>query len=359
MRFFPGNYQGKSITSPKCKRQTENQRQTRCVNCSASGSYPLRGAAFQSRTRANPVNLIFRDPVHDARRCGQVSLWRITREASREELGRGGEVEAVQDVTLAAGQSHGMDDAAQVCVFLHQGTDPKSAKDAFRSQALVGLRRMVGNGLAILTLQEVVGGQADLEQIDEGLDPLGRLEKQWPNGQGRFPLVMGLFHIALLFEVCEQGVGTLGEGSSCQQGGITVVAGVGQGSLFVVIEDEALAGSSATTWGRRQGRLLRGREGHEFPAEVAGDLALANDFGGTLMNLGWIEVATMAIGHSLGDAFQAGANFGNSAGAFLLANFLVGAAENEDDAAGNAVAVIGVSDVVAQHGEFVVFPGQG
>src|SRR5262249_58781584 len=99
----------------------------------------------------NTQNLIFRDPVHDARRCGQVSLWGITREASREELGRGGEVEAVQDVTLAAGQLHGMDDAAQVCVFLHQGTDPKSAKDAFRSQALVGLRRMVGDGLATLT----------------------------------------------------------------------------------------------------------------------------------------------------------------------------------------------------------------
>jgi hypothetical protein len=56
MRVFPGNYQGKSITSPKCKRQTENQRQTRCVNCSASGSYPAQGPAFQSRTRTNPVN---------------------------------------------------------------------------------------------------------------------------------------------------------------------------------------------------------------------------------------------------------------------------------------------------------------
>src|SRR5262249_14583172 len=105
------------------------------------------------------VNLIFRDPVHDARRCGQVSLWRITREASREELGRGGEVEAVQDVTLAAGQSHGMDDAAQGCVFLYQGTDPKSAKDAFRSQALFGPRRMGGNRLAVFTLHEGVAGQ--------------------------------------------------------------------------------------------------------------------------------------------------------------------------------------------------------
>src|SRR5262249_56488066 len=63
----------------------------------------------ENQRYARSVNLIFRDPVHDARRCGQVSLWRITREASREELGRGGEVEAVQDVTLAAGQSHGMD----------------------------------------------------------------------------------------------------------------------------------------------------------------------------------------------------------------------------------------------------------
>src|SRR5262245_39411111 len=54
--FFPGNYQGKSITSPKRKRQTENQRQTRCVNCSASGSYPTRGPAFQSRTPYPLVN---------------------------------------------------------------------------------------------------------------------------------------------------------------------------------------------------------------------------------------------------------------------------------------------------------------
>jgi hypothetical protein len=39
-----------------------------------------------------------------------------------------------------------------------------------------------------------------------------------------------------------------------------------------------------------------------------------------------IRVSYQRRGHSLGDAFQAGANFGNSAGAFLLANFLVGAA---------------------------------
>ena len=89
----------------------------------------------------------------------------------------GRKIEAVEDLPLSAGRSYGMDHTAQRRLFLHQGTDPKRAKDVLRRQTFFGLRFVVGNGLAILTLDEMVSGQPDLEEKDEGLDPGRRFEK--------------------------------------------------------------------------------------------------------------------------------------------------------------------------------------
>ncbi len=70
------------------------------------------------------------------------------------------------------------------------------------------------------------------------------------------------------------------------------------------------------------------------------------------MDVGRLAVVSMAAGDGLGDAFQAGTDFGDRALALLLTDFLIGAAEDEDEAAG----AILFGSILAEHlfGHFVL-----
>jgi len=74
-----------------------------------------------------------------------------------------------------------------------------------------------------------------------------------------------------------------------------------------------------------------GSQGDEFPAEVACGGALTHNFGGTLVDVDGILYGGPDTGHGFGKTFQASADFGDGALTLLLANFLVGAAEDKDD----------------------------
>jgi len=82
-------------------------------------------------------------------------------------------MESVEDLSLAVGQLDGMDHASQPAAFLDEGTTPKRPDDAFRGQAFFGPGCIGRDRLAIEALQEMVGGQGNLEQRDEGFDALG------------------------------------------------------------------------------------------------------------------------------------------------------------------------------------------
>ena len=59
------------------------------------------------------------------------------------------------------------------------------------------------------------------------------------------------------------------------------------------------------------------------------------------------------------DPFEASANFGNGALALDLADLLISAAEDENHAARDEVAGIGIGELMTQDGELVVFFRQG
>ena len=161
------------------------------------------------------------------------------------------EVEASEDATLTLGQLDGMNDAAQRRGFLDERANTENAEDALGGQTFVADGCIVGNGLAIKALQEMISRERDLEQIDECLDPLGGFEEQGSDGQRRLPLVMSLFEVALLLELGEERVAAACERRGREQCGITIVVGIGPGGGFIVVEDEALRGSAATALRRR------------------------------------------------------------------------------------------------------------
>lgn len=68
-------------------------------------------------------------------------------------------------------------------------------------------------------------------------------------------------------------------------------------------------------------------------------------------------VAGRTAGQRLRAAFQPLADRGDSALTFLVADFLVGAAEDEEHAARDDFGGVGVEEVMAQHRQFVVFLG--
>jgi hypothetical protein len=69
--------------------------------------------------------------------------------------------------------------------------------------------------------------------------------------------------------------------------------------------------------------------------------------------------AVMAARDRLGDLFESGADMGDGTLPLLLADLLIGAAEHEEDAAGNEFAAVGVADVMTDHSQLVAFLGQG
>ena len=96
-----------------------------------------------------------------------------------------------------------MDDAAQGRLFLDERTGAEGAEDALGGETLIGDGRVGGDSLAIEALQQLVSRQSDLEQIDQRFDAFGGLQEERPDGQRRFPLVMALLDVALLFELGE------------------------------------------------------------------------------------------------------------------------------------------------------------
>lgn len=118
----------------------------------------------------------------------------------------------------------------------------------------------------------MVSQQRDLEQIDQRLPAFGGLEELRSHGQRGFPLVVGLFDIALLLELREQGVGAVGD----RRGGEQRRKAVEAGDLL----DGCLVAVAA---GRGQGG---GREGHKFSAKEAGHVVLAEELGDAAMDTG-------------------------------------------------------------------------
>jgi len=171
-------------------------------------------------------------------------------------------------------------------------------------------------------------------------------------------LVVALFDVALLFEVGEQGIGTEREWCGGEQRGEAIVSGIGLGGCFIVVEDEAVGGATAATTWRWQRRLFLGREWDEIPAEVAGDGALAQELRDPAVDAGGIGTAAITTCYDLSDTFQAGEDFGDGALALFLADFLIGAAEDKEDAAGDALVGIGVDDLMAEDGKIVILLGQ-
>src|SRR5947209_19060533 len=114
----------------------------------------------------------------------------------------------------------------------------------------------------------------------------------------------------------------------------------------------------AATPGRRQRRLLLGRERYHLPAEQArcGPLAeepryRAADGVGT--------TAWMAARHPGGDGLQACPDGGDIVRAPLATAFFVGAAMHEDDSARQGLLGARVGEGVLEHGKAVLFVGQG
>src|ERR1700688_2714351 len=169
---------------------------------------------------------------------------------------------------------------------------------------------------------------------------------------------MALFDVTLLFELGEERVG-----AACQRGGgkesrITIVGSVGLSGGFIVVENKALAGSAGTALGRRQSGLFSGRQRHEFPAEIAGSATLAEELDDTAMDLRRLLRTDVACGKRAGKLFKSGADVGNGSLSFLVADLLIGAAEDENQPARDDVAAVGVGELVTQHGELVMFLGQ-
>src|SRR5262249_9723279 len=107
-----------------------------------------------------------------------------------------------------------------------------------------------------------------------------------------------------------------------------------------------------------RGGLWLGREREELPAEEAGDGAWAKESRDAAVDASGVGAAAITASYDLGDAFQAGADFGDAALALFLADFLIGAAEDKEDAAGNALVGVRGEDRMAEGGEIVMLLGQ-
>ena len=68
---------------------------------------------------------------------------------------------------------YGMDHASQPGAFLDEGTTTERPDDAFRGQTFFSHGCIGRDRLAIQPLEEMVSGQGNLEQCDEGFDALG------------------------------------------------------------------------------------------------------------------------------------------------------------------------------------------
>jgi hypothetical protein len=154
-------------------------------------------------------------------------------------------IEAVEDVALPLVHSAGMHDASHRHLFCEQWAVGKGSRQSLGCETFLGERCVLRNSLTVTALQELVRGEGDLQQIDEGLDALGRFKKQRPDRQRCLPLVVAIFEIALLFELAEQEVAALGQRSGAEERGIAVVDRVALNGLLVKFKLQAMRGQSA------------------------------------------------------------------------------------------------------------------
>src|SRR4051794_17922231 len=284
-----------------------------------------------------------------------MSFTRIAGEAACDCLGGGRIVEEVEHAALAVRQLDRMNNATQRRRFLDQGADAEGAKNTLRRHAFFGDGRIVRDSLTIQALHQVIRRQRDLEQVDERLDPLRRFEKERPDRQRRFPLMMGLLDVALLFELGEQGVGIARQRSRCEQRGEAIVVGIELGGGFVEMENKAMGRWTTTALRSRQRRTLGGAERHEFPAKVTRRTTFAEEFNNAAMDLHRIVPSSVASRDGLSDLLQTGANLGDRTLPLGLTDLLVGAGEDENQAAWNDFAGVGIGELMPQDGEFVAF----
>ena len=95
----------------------------------------------------------------------EVSFAWIAWETASQGLSGCREVEEIENASLTLRQLYRMNDAAQRGCFFDERTDTKGTQDAFGRHAFFRNRRIVGNGLTIKSLHEVIRRQRDLEQV--------------------------------------------------------------------------------------------------------------------------------------------------------------------------------------------------
>ena len=130
---------------------------------------------------------------------------------SRQRLRGGGQAEASEDLPLAFARARGHDDGAKHALVYQDSVNGEIFQQRFGGAASFGQRRVRRHALPVEPFEQLMRLQSDVQQAEQRFDAARRFQKDRPDSDGRFPLVMVAFEKILFLVLREQHIGAGGD----------------------------------------------------------------------------------------------------------------------------------------------------